>query len=159
MPFAFSTTTGLAVYAALIATGGLAVQLVREWRTWSTRLAVEVQTHMSVVQPGSALTGEPESVVVFKIINHSDHPAKVTNLSVEPIKGDGQSIALMAPFPAGTPGPWEVLPHDSITLYQPEDSFADGDPTYKTRARVSTSDGKTFRSKRLSVAELLPSKP
>jgi hypothetical protein len=158
VPLAFSTTTGIALYAALIATGGLAVQLVREWRTWSTRLTVEVQPRMSVVQPGTTLTGEPESVVVFKIINHSDHPAKVTHLSVEPIKGDGKSIAFMAPFPGGTPGPWPVEPHDSITLYQPEDSFADGDPTYKTRARVTTSDGKTFRSKRLSVAELVPAK-
>jgi hypothetical protein len=43
--------------------------------------------------------------------------------------------------------------------YQPEDTFADGDSTYKTRARVSTSDGKTFRSRRLSVAELLQKLP
>jgi hypothetical protein len=156
MAFAFSTTTGIAIYAALIATGGLAVQLVRAWRTWSTRLTVEVRPRMSVVRPGTALTGESEPVVVFAIINHSDHLAKVTHLSVEPIKDDGKSILFAAPFPAGTPGPWEVPPHDSITLYQPEASFADGDRSRTTRARVSTSDGKTFRSKPVALADLMP---
>jgi hypothetical protein len=156
VPFAFSTTTGISLAALLIAGGGLAVQLVREWRTWSTRLKVEIQPNMSVVTPGTVLTQETQSVVVFKITNHSDHLAKVTHLGMEPTKRGGKSIFFAAPLPAGVPGPFEVPPHDSITLYQPQEGFEDGDPTYKTRARVSTSDGKTFRSKRLSVAELVP---
>jgi len=153
---ALSTTTGIALYAAVIASGGLGVQLVREWRTWSTRLKVEVQPHMSRLLPGSALTGEPESVVVFNVINHSNHVAKVMQVGTEPIKDDGKSLLILSPLPFGTPGPWPVEPHDSISFYQPHDTFSDGDPSRKTRVRISTSDGKTFRSKRLPVTDLLP---
>jgi len=147
---AFSTTTGIALYAALIATGGLAVQLIREWRTWSTRVQVEMR-RMTLAAPGEA----NEPVVIFTITNRSDHPVKITHLGTEPIRSGGKSLFFPAPLPAGIPGPFPVPPHDSITLYQPDSSFADGEPEHRTRARVSTSDGKSFTSSRVRVGDLL----
>lgn len=155
MSLAFSTTSGLAIYGAAVASGGLAVQLMREWRTWGTRISVKMRP-MMLAHPPTPLTKRiDEPVVVFEITNHSDHLAKVTHLSVEPITKGGKNLWFPQPLPHGVPGPFEVPPHDSITLYQPRYSFKDGDPNHKTRARVSTSDGKTARSKRVSIAELL----
>jgi hypothetical protein len=152
---AISLTTVVALYAAAIASGGLAVQLVREWRTWGTRISVTMRP-MTLSHPPTPLTERiDEPVVMFHITNHSDHAAKVTHLSVEPINSSGKSLWFPQPLPSGTPGPHEIPPHDSITLYQPRYSFKDGDPTYKTRAVVSTSDGRSARSKRLSVREIL----
>jgi len=115
---AFSTTTGIALYAALIATGGLAVQLIREWRTWSTRVQVEMR-RMTLAAPGEA----NEPVVIFTITNRSDHLVKITHLGTEPIRSGGKSLFFPAPLPAGIPGPFPVPPHDSITLYQPDSSL------------------------------------
>jgi hypothetical protein len=151
LPLAISTTSGVAFYAAVIATGGLAVQVVREWRTWGTRVTVEMRP-MTVTQLSSEL---PEPVVLFTITNHSDHVAKITHLSVAPIKNGGKSLWFPRPLPQGTPGPWAIEPHDHIDLYQPVDSFADGEPSVKTRARVTTADGKTVKSKRVLVRDLL----
>jgi hypothetical protein len=150
---AVSTTTAIAVYAALIATGGLAVQLVREWRTWATRLEVKVRP-MKITTPGFVLTQDAEPVVVFEIINHSPHPVKVTHLWLEPLKAGGSSSLFPSPLPRGTPGPHEIQPHDAVTLYQTRDSLGEGDPEQETRAVVATSDGKTFKSKRIRVDDL-----
>ncbi|MGA2455674.1 MAG: hypothetical protein ABSG93_19385 [Solirubrobacteraceae bacterium] len=151
---ALTTTAGIALYAAFVATGGLAVQLIREWRTWGTRLTVKVRP-MRLARPSTALTAEAEPVVVFELINHSDHPVKVSSLWLEPLKHGGASALFPSPFPRGTPGPHEIPPHDSITLYQPRDSLGEGEPDHRTRAGVATSDGKTFKSQRIRVGDLL----
>jgi hypothetical protein len=136
----------VAGYAALIATAGLAVQLVREWRTWGTRVEVKLR-RMSIIGPGKPA----EPAVIFELINHSGHLVKITHLGMEPIEKGGQAFFFPTPLPYGTPGPFEVPPRDAITLYQPPDTLGEGDPHHKTRARVTTSDGKTFRSKRVAV--------
>jgi hypothetical protein len=151
---AFSTTTGIALYAAFIATGGLAIQLIREWRTWGTRITVTMSPMMLSYPPTPLTERIDEPVVMFHITNHSDHLAKVTHLGVEPLTKGGQHSLFPSPFPRGTPGPHEIPAHDSITLYQPRDSFKDGDPEWKTRARVTTSDGKTAKSKRMLIGDL-----
>jgi len=151
---ALSTTAGIALYAALVATGGLAVQLVREWRTWGTRLKLKVRP-MRLAHPGTALTAEAEPVVIFEIINHSDHPVMVSSLWLEPLKPGGKSALFPSPYPRGTPGPHAIPPHDSVVLYQPRDSIGDGEPDHQTRACVATSDGKTFKSRRIRVRDLL----
>ncbi len=111
---------------------------------------------MMLHTPGaSADAAEP--IVLFKIINHSDHPVKVTSLWAEPIRDGGKSILFPWPSPQPTPGPYEVPAHDSIDLYQPRDSFSDGERDRKTRAGVGISTGKTFKSKRVQVGSLMES--
>jgi hypothetical protein len=150
VPIGLGATDVIAGYAALIATAGLAVQLVREWRTWGTRVEVNLR-RMSLIGPGKP----SEPAVIFDLINHSGHVVKITHLGMEPIEKGGLAFFFPNPLPYGTPGPWEIPPHDSITLYQPPHTLGKGDPCHRTRARISTSDGKTFRSKRVLVNELL----
>jgi hypothetical protein len=145
-----TTTAAIAGYAALVSTAALAVQLVREWRTWGTRVEVKVD-HRAIISPGRP----SESVVVFTIINHSGHNVKVTYLGLEPIKTGGKHLFFPCPLPNEIPGPWEVPARDAISLYQPVESVEDGDPDHRTRARISTSDGRTFRSKRAYVRDLI----
>lgn len=144
-------TLGIAIYGACVATAVLILQLVSEWRSWSTRVEVKVKP-MSIVSAGQS---EGAPVILFTLINHSGHPVKVTHLSLEPIAKGGQHLFLAQPFPEGLPGPFEIPSRDSITKWQPVDTVADGDPNQKTRATVATSDGKLFKSKRVRVRDLL----
>jgi hypothetical protein len=148
-------TTAVAIYAACVATAALALELVSEWRSWSTRVEVKMQPR-SILRAGQS---EGEPVIVFTLINHSAHPVKVTHLSLEPIVKDGPHIFLAQPFPEGTPGPFEIPARDSIVKYQPEDTVAEGDPNHKTRATVATSDGKLFKSKRIRIRDLREDRP
>jgi hypothetical protein len=93
--------------------------------------------------------------VVFRLINHSAHPVKITHLGMEPLARGGHHLMFPQPLPLGVPGPFEIPARDAITLHQPPESFKDGDPRHKTRAIVTTSDDKTFRSKRVRVQDLL----
>jgi hypothetical protein len=145
-----SATTAVAGYAALISTAALAVQLVREWRTWGTRVEVEL-SRRTIIGPGKP----SEPAIVFNLVNHSGHLVKITHLGMEPIEKGGEAFFFPTPLPLGAPGPFEIPPRDAITLYQPPDTLGEGDPGHKTRARVTTSDGKTFKSKRVRVSELV----
>lgn len=80
---------------------------------------------------------------------------KITHLGMEPIERGGQAFFFPNPLPYGTPGPFEIPPRDAITLYQPPDTLGEGDPHHKTRAQVTTSDGKTFKPKQVVVSDLL----
>jgi hypothetical protein len=40
-------------------------------------------------------------------------------------------------------------------VWQPPTSFGHGDPNWKTRAKVTTSDDKTFKSKKLRVGDMM----
>lgn len=147
-------TTALAVYGALVATAALAIELVSQWRSWSTRVEVHV-SRMSLLEPGKP----EEPVILFRLTNHRAHRVKVTHLGMEPIRRGGMHLFFPQPLPLGIPGPFEIPPRDSITLYQPPESLSDGDPNYKTRATVATSDNKQFKSKRIRVRDLAEDKP
>jgi hypothetical protein len=54
-------TTAIAIYAACVATAALALELVSEWRSWSTRVEVKVQPRR-VLQAGQS---EGEPVIAF----------------------------------------------------------------------------------------------
>jgi hypothetical protein len=143
-------TSALAFYGAVVATAALTLELVSEWRSWSTRVEVQV-SRMILAQPDRP----HEPVVLFRLINHSAHPVKVTHLGMEPLRKGGRHLFFPQPLPLGLPGPFEIPPRDSITLHQPPESLADGDPEHKTRAIVATSDDKRFKSKRVRLRDLL----
>lgn len=143
-------TSVLAAYGALVATAALALELVSQWRSWSTR--VEVQVSSMILAKAN---GPDEPVILFRLINHSAHKVKVTHLGMEPLRRGGRHLFFPQPLPLGVPGPFEIPSRDSITLYQPPESLADGDPRHKTRAIVATSDNKRFKSKRVRIGDLL----
>jgi hypothetical protein len=144
-------TTAVAIYAAVVSTAALTLELVSEWRSWGTRVEVTVEPGMAVIRPGAP----DEPAVVFRLINHSAHRVKITHLGVEPLRRGGKHLFFAQPLPLGVPGPFEIPSRDAITLHQPPAGFKDGDPRHKTRALVTTSDGKRFRSKRVRVQDLM----
>jgi hypothetical protein len=144
-------TAIVAGYAAIVATGAVFVQGFTWWQSWATRVEVDIG-HMHLLGPNRA----PEPAIVFKITNHSSHPVKITHLSLAPVKNDGQHLLFPQPLPLGLPAPWEIAARDAITMHQPLLKSADVDPRRKTRAQVVTSDGKTFRSKKIRAQELTP---
>jgi hypothetical protein len=152
------TTSGLDVataivagYAAIVATLGLGFQMVSWLLGWQTRVHVRVIPKMMVTNA----TGPNEAAVVFKLVNRSSHPVKITHLGMDPLKKGGPHIMFPQPLPLPVAGTFEIPPRDAVTVWQPPTSFKDGDPDWKTRARATTSDDKTFKSKRLRVRDLM----
>ena len=66
----------------------------REWRTWATRVRVTVE--QTFVHPAG---GQPERVVLFTILNRSDHAVNITRLGMEPITRGGESIFFPSRYP------------------------------------------------------------
>jgi hypothetical protein len=152
-----STTTSLDVataivagYAAIVASVALAFQIIQSLRTWQTRVEVDLR-RMMLSEP----RGTPEPVVLFTLTNHSGHRVKVTHVGLDPLKRGGMHIFIPHPLGLVIPGVFEIEARDSTTVYITPDVLKDGDPDWKTRARISTSDGKTFRSKKVRLRELL----
>jgi len=81
-------TTAIAIYAAVVSTVALALELVSEWRSWGTRVQVALRPGMAIVRPHAP----DESAVVFELINHSAHPVKITHLGMEPLQRGGNDL-------------------------------------------------------------------
>lgn len=152
-------TTGLDVataivagYAALVATLALSFQVFQWLRTWQTRVVVDLRP-MQMAQAGQA--GEP--VVLLELLNHSGHRVKVTHVGLTPVKRGGMHMWIPHPLGLPVPGPFEIPPRDSVTVYVKPEVIAesDHDPNWKTRAQITTTDRRTFRSKRVRLRELL----
>jgi hypothetical protein len=143
-------TIVVAGYAALVGTLALAVQVATWFRTWATRVEVTLSP-MQIIDA----TGTDEAIVLFRMINHSEHPVKITSLGFAPQKRGGMGAVIARPYPLGQPLPIPIAPRDQAQAW----THPDKKPNFleqsgKVRAVVSTSDGKTFRSKKVSVAKL-----
>jgi hypothetical protein len=141
-------TAIVAGYAAVVATGALAFNVWNALRTWQTRVEVKLR-RMNILTPGE---GEP--VILFELTNHSGHKVKITHVGLDPIKRGGLHSFIPHPFPLPTAGPFEIPPRDSVQIWIKPDVLAEGDPQFKTRALIRTSDGRDFESKRVRVREL-----
>lgn len=142
-------TASVAAYAALIATLAFAFNVLSWLRTWQTRLCVRVRAMNRI-----SMNGATERVVLFHITNQSGHVVKVTHVGMDPIARGGPHIFIPHPMGLVVAGPFEVPPRDSVDVWITPDRLDDGDPRHKTRASIATSDGKSFRSKRVRVSEL-----
>jgi hypothetical protein len=146
-------TAIVAGYAALVATLALGFRVFSWLRTWQTRLHVELRRR--VLATAGTPASEHEPVILFSLVNHSGHPVKVTHVGLEPLRSGGKNIFI--PHPLGRPvaGPFEIGPRDSADVWIRVATVTDYDLDWKTRALVSTSDRRNFKSKRVRVRELL----
>ena len=149
-------TAIVAGYAALVATVALAFNFFSWLRTWQTRLKIDLR-RMESVTPGDPASREP--VVFFHLINHSGHVVKVTSVALAPITKGGPHLFIGHPLPLPRPGPFEVQPRDSTSVYVRPEVISDGDPEHKTRAEIGTSDRRSFNSKWVRLRDLLEDAP
>jgi hypothetical protein len=99
--------------------------------------------------------GQPsQPVVLFKITNHSGHSVKVTHVGLAPIQRGGLHLVIPQPHGLVIPGAFDVPPRDSVTVWIEPKQLSDGDPEWKTRALISTSDDRTFKSNKVRVNDL-----
>jgi hypothetical protein len=147
-------TAVVALYAAIVASVALAFQVFSSLRGWQTRVEVDVR-RMEMIEPGS----KPEPAVVFRLINHSGHPVKVTNVSLAPLKKGGHHVWISQPFPLLVPGTFEIPARDSFSGWIRPEVIVDYDPHWKTRALIATSDGGRFESKKVRVQDLVTDTP
>lgn len=141
-------TVVIAGYAALVGTLALAFQAISWLRSWSTRVEVSCGRY-DLVSVGE----EPETVVLIRMINHSGHEVKITSVGWGQQRRKGPAYVITRPWPLELPLPFVVAPRDSQDLWTKPDML-NLDLDRKVRAQVSTSDGKLFKSKRVSARTL-----
>lgn len=145
-------TAIVAGYAALIATGALAFQIISWLLSHQTRVKVDLRA-MRLLEPGAQ--GRP--AVIFDLKNRSPHRVKVTHVGLRPLYKGGPASFIAHPLPLPAPGVFEIPAHDGVQVYIWCTTITDGqyDPDWKTRAMISTSDGASFESKGVRVRDLL----
>lgn len=129
-------TVVIAGYAAVVGTFALAFQAVTWWRSWATRVAVKLSIS-EIHQAGV----EPETIVVFHMVNHSAHPVKIIHVGFDRQTRGGSPSFIYRPLPVHQPLPIEIPPRDAQQVWTTPDAVRKTmDPTRKFRAQVGTAD-------------------
>jgi len=105
---AMDSTTAIAVYGAVVATGGLIWQIAS--RAPARRTVVEVRLSAGLVTYG------PIEVVIITMTNRSDHPVRITSAGVLLQDGSGRQAVMTRPIADGTL-PQVIAPHDAHQVY------------------------------------------
>jgi hypothetical protein len=141
------TTTIIAAYAAVVATGGLGWEIYRWHRTQTNKVRVALKNAILTY-------GDMPRVVSVGAINDNDHAVRATSWGLEANDGSGNDVVCVKPMMgSGLPGP--IGPHDSA------DGFADYEeiaamPQINFRravvAFVNLASGERVRSKPTTLA-------
>jgi len=132
------TTAVVAVYAALVATAGLAWQIVSWSREHGTRIRVEHSRGFMAASP-------TVSMAIVTVYNRSNHAVEIQGIGW--VLGDG-SVPILAKMAGATlPGP--VAPHSQGMSWIPADGLAatlreQGKPE-GTKLRAYATDGEGRR--------------
>jgi len=146
-------TVVIAGYAALVGTFALAFQAISWLRSWSTRVEVKCGRYEL-----HSVGEEPETVVLIRMINHSGHEVKITSVGWGAQRRKGPAFIIARPWPLELRLPFTIPSRDSQEVWTKPDLLG-LDPARKVRAQVSTSDGKLFKSKRISARVLIEGDP
>jgi len=139
------STTVIALYAAIVATGGFCWQVYSYLRSEQARQA-ESATKIDVdVRMGMAATEPPLEIITVKVINHSRHAVKLTGVSFWHQDKPGYELVSFA-FAFSRGLPQTIEPHDagevmfnSSQLRSGEDSLDVYGPVIAL-AKLSTGD-------------------
>lgn len=151
-------TPVIAVYAALVATGALLIQLA-QWRNSRTQLGVRANAGTAPVlserEDAFGNKVEEDGEVIFvTITNRSPHSIKVTHVGmVTAVRKDSTGLAFTRPYPRQLALPFEIPARDHVTLWQPRNGLEDWDET-EMRIRIGTAAGDDFYSRRFRFADL-----
>jgi hypothetical protein len=136
------STTAIAIYAAVVATAGVAWQVYTWLRLHGTRVRVTVS---------NAFLTFPDhlpQVAMITVRNLGGHPIRVTSAGFDFQDGSGRTVVLTQP-PPGASLPGIVQPRDSAETWVEEQHFtSSGIDVFRPLvawARLAT--GETFKSK------------
>lgn len=151
-------TTVVAIYAALVASGGAAIQLA-QWHSARTRVKLEVHAGIASIlteerdRHGDKVSA-PGEVLFFHVTNRSPHPVKITHLGAMPAgRRPKRGLFFARPYPLHVKLPLEIPARDSVTLWQPRSGLASWE-SERMRVVVKTAVGEDFRSKRFLLEQL-----
>lgn len=155
---AVEATTAVAIYAALVASGGAAIQLA-QWHGTRTRVRLEVHAGTASIlteehDPYGNRVSAPGEVLFSQITNRSPHAVKIVHLGAMPAGWrPKRGLFFSRPYPQHIELPLEVPARDSVTLWQPRSNLAKWE-RQRMRVVVKTATGESFRSKRFLLDRL-----
>ena len=139
-----AVTVAIAAYGAIVGSVALILQGVAWWASWRTHVRLRIGRYQ-VANLGQAT----EAVILFEMINLSAHQIKVTHVSICPERRGEPFLFIPRPLPTSQILPIEIGSRDNATVWMPVTELEKHRNLHKkVRAQLSTSDGKTFRSKR-----------
>jgi hypothetical protein len=144
-------TVVVAGYAALVGTVAFVFQVLAWLRSWNTRVKVTCGRY-NLVSAGE----EPEPIALIRMINHSGHEVKITSVGWGPQRRKGPASIIVRPWPLELRLPFTIAPRDSEDVWTKPDLLG-LDLDREVRAQVTTSDGNTFKSKRVQARSLIES--
>ena len=137
-----TTTTAIAIYAAILSTGGLGWQVYTWIRAHGTRVRVEVTNAFL------PFTDHVSYVAMITVTNLGEHAIRVTSAGFDFQDSSGRTVVL-ANAPPGSSLPGVVQPHDSGMTWLEETQFASGgiDVYRPLVAWAKLATGETFKSR------------
>lgn len=151
-------TTVVAIYAALVASGGAAIQLA-QWHGTRTRVKLEIHAGTALIlteehDPFGNKVSAPGEVLFAQITNRSPHAIKVVHLGAVPAgRRPKRGLFFSRPYPLHIELPLEVPARDSVTLWQARSDLAKWE-RQRMRVVVKTATGESFRSRRFLLDQL-----
>jgi hypothetical protein len=148
-------TTAIAIYAALVATGALAVQAA-QWRSARTRLKVDANAGLAPIAGGGCDETHKRGEVVFvQLTNRSPHPIKITHVGMLTVgRKDKKGLFFARPYPLHLQLPLEIPARDNVTLWQPRDQLEKWE-LRRLRIVIRTAAGDGFHSRRFLIEDLV----
>ncbi|MGO9960776.1 MAG: hypothetical protein ACLP50_33160 [Solirubrobacteraceae bacterium] len=104
-------TTALAIYAAMVATGGIAWQIY----TWRHGRRPHIVVTVEMAYP-MTLTGPTPPMIAITAISHTNHPVRATNAGIRADSVPGQTAWGVRPHPLSSI-PGVIPPHDSAQSF------------------------------------------
>ena len=140
-------TTAVAIYAAIVATLAVFVQLAM-WRSTRTQVRLRVNPGTGPVrgEPDGAggLTAKTAPVVFIEITNRSGHPVKIGQMWAVPANDSKRGIAWLRPYPEHLTFPFEIPARDSRTIWILQEGF---ETQSAFRFGAKTTAGDEFKTK------------
>jgi hypothetical protein len=90
------------------------------------------------------------------MINHSGHEVRITSVGWGPQRRKGPASIIVRPWPLELRLPFAIASRDSEDVWTKPDLLG-LDLDRKVRAQVTTSDGNTFKSRRVQARSLIES--
>jgi hypothetical protein len=141
------TTTIIAAYAAVIATGGLSWEIYKWRRTHKTKVRVALRNALMPY-------GDIPRAISVEAINDNDHAIRATSWGLEANDGSGDDMVIVMPMPGSTL-PGKVAAHDSGSGYSDYEEI-DASPKIDFKrpavAFVNLASGERVRSKPTTLA-------
>lgn len=146
-------TTGVAIYAAVVATAAGLIQLA-QWRASRTKIGIQVNPGTAPIHHGKTDSlgnelAEDSDVVFIQLTNKSPHPVKISTVTAVDADDKQRGFVFPRPYPLELVLPFEIPPRDNRFLWVSREGL----DAEQFKFKAKTAAGDMFETKPLVLDE------